>query len=118
MLARRAGAEHERHRADRARRVGRGTQRTAELLEHDRGVDHPHAGAAVLLGHQQADRADVAQAGPHVVVAEVRRVVFVRVAHVGDRRLVGEEAQHRLAQHLLVGTELEVHGDAPDTTGA
>ena len=45
-----------------------------------------------------------------------RRVGLVRVAHVADRRLVGEEAAHRIAQHLLVGRELEVH-DAPARFG-
>ena len=62
MLPRRARAEDERHRADRRRRVRRRAQRAAELLEHDRGVDHAHAGAAVLLGHEQTEHADVAQA--------------------------------------------------------
>ena len=44
------------------RRVRPGVHRAAELLEHDRGVDHAPAGAAVRLGHEQADDAEVGQA--------------------------------------------------------
>ena len=37
----------------------------------------------------------------------------VRVADVTDGRLVGEETAHGIAQHLLVGRELEVHEALP-----
>src|SRR4029078_10735634 len=76
------------------------------------GVDHPHARAAELLGDEQTDHTHLAQAVPHRVAAERGTVGLVLLADVTDRRLVGEEATHGVAQHLLVGTELEVH-DAP-----
>ena len=50
------------------------------------------------------------EAGPHRRRApSVGASPRTRRARTADRRLVGEEAAHRLAQHLLVGGELEVH---------
>ncbi len=116
MLAGRARREDERHRTDRARRVRRRAQRATELFEHDRGVDHAHARPAELLGHEQTDDPHVAQAVPHRVAAERVAVGVVLLAHVADRCLVGQETPHGVAQHLLIGTELEVH-DAPARVG-
>ena len=66
---------------------GAGHTRAPELLEHDRGVDHAHPGAAVRLGHEQADaRRARARPCPHRVVAERVAVVVVRAAHV---RVIG-----------------------------
>ena len=52
-----------------------------------------------------------------VVGADARALVLG--AHVRvDRRAIGEEAAHRLAQHLLVGRELEVHRRRKLASGA
>ena len=79
----------------------------AHLLEHDAHVDHAHPRAAVLLGHEQADDAQVGQAPPHLVGGAA--VVVEHRAHVAQRCPLAEEAAHRVAQRLLLLAELEVH---------
>ena len=61
------------HRADRRRRVRRRAHRAAELFEHDRGVDHAHARAAVRLADEQPDHTELDQAVPHRRVGGGRR---------------------------------------------
>ena len=82
--------------------------RAPELLEDDGHVDHPHARAAVSLGHQQPGDAERAETGPHV--GSRAALVVEHLAHVCDRRALGEEAAHRRAQQLLILAELEVQG--------
>ncbi len=63
------------------------------------------------LGYEQPGDAELGEPGPHVVGRAA--LVVEHVAHVRDRRSLGEEAAHRRAQQLLVLAELEVHR-APD----
>ena len=80
----------------------------AELLEDDPHVDHSPAGAPVVLGDENPDRAEVGQAFPD----GVRRASSVdeHVADVGlHRSLLGEEAPHGGPELFLLGRELEIH---------
>ena len=114
MIARFAGEGDQADGADRAGEIRTRVHRLAKGLEHDRGVDHPHARPAVCLGDEEPDDAEIPQPGPDrsgrppvgvEPVADVRR----------DRRLLGQEPAQRLRQQLLVRRPLKIHtGELPD----
>ncbi len=108
MLAR-CREQHERHRADRRRRVRRRAHRAAELLEHDRRVDH------AACRHRRRPRARAARrtpsspsplqtaSAPSVSASYSARTYGVIGARSARKRRTD------VAQHLLFGRELEVH---------
>ncbi len=69
----------------------------------------PTTCAAVRLGYEQTEHAELREAAPHRIVG-ADAVARVLAAHVrGNRCAVGEETAQRVAQHLLVRREVEVH---------
>ena len=93
---------------------GPGYTRPTELLEHDRHVDHPHAGAAVHLGDQQPDDAERRRARPDVV-GRSRARRRSRSRTYADRRAARSRKRRtrRRAAAPVVG-ELEVQRCAPE----
>ena len=106
----RAGEHDEARRADRRRRVRAGVHGAAELLEHDGGVDHAHARAAVRLGHEQAGHAEVGEAAPDRRRSCRRGVVVAARARTASGAALGEERAATLARSSSCSArELEVH---------
>ena len=76
-------------------------QRASELLVHDDAVEQRHLAAAVLLGQQHAEEAELAELRPERVgVAE--RVVLHR-AHDVEPAVARADTGDGVAQHLLLG---------------
>ena len=86
---------------------GAGHTARPELLEHDRGVDHAHAGAAVLLADEQPDHAELDEAVPHRRGRASASSYAARTDASGA--LAARNARTDVAQHLLFGREFEVH---------
>ena len=84
-----------------------GHQRTAEFLEHEHEIDERQAGALVLGVDQQRLQAQAAQALPQLGVEAARGG-----ARLARPPAVAQEAAHAVAQLVLLGVEVEVHGGA------
>src|SRR5690606_14984586 len=77
---------------------------------HERQINHLRA--TILVGHRDAEEAQVAKLSPEVHGELVAGIDFRRAR--GDLRL--SEIAHRVAQHVDVGTQVEieagkVHGE-------
>ena len=85
-----------------------GGEAPAELLGDDAQLEVTEAGAAVGLGDRGAHPAHLAHSAPELRV--VRFGPLEDAADAGGGRVLGEELPRLLAQGLLVGREVEVHG--------
>ena len=108
LLLHRAAALEQRDAAQDHRREERaGLHDAAHLLEDDDQVDEVEARAAVLLGQDEAHPAEPRHLLP-LLVAEAPLVLH-HLADVGHGAFLGEEVARRLAEHLLLFAEAEVH---------
>ena len=76
-------------------------QSGAELLEHDAGLDHRHAGTVVFRWDQQPGGSQVGEPSPDRLGC-AGWVLEHRADMAGDRRLFGKEASHGVAQRDLL----------------
>ena len=88
-----------------------GHRDTPHLLEDDDEVDHVEAGAARGLGEDEAHPSEVGHLPPHL--PGVPDVVVHHAPDVRHRTFLGEEVPRRLAQHLLLFAEAEIHPVPP-----
>ena len=86
---------------DRDRRVD-----PRQLLDRDRVRQRVGAAAAVLLGDRHAHQPELGHLGDELV-----REALLAVELLGDRRdLLDRELPHRVADQLVLGRQVEVHG--------
>ena len=91
----------------RAHEVRRWRQRAPELGVDDDRVEHGHAAAAVLLGQRHAEQAEVGELLPELVGVPDR--VVLHLAHDVEAAVPGAHPGNGLAEHLLLGREVEIH---------
>ena len=101
--------EEDRHRAERGVRRDRDRDRRVDprqLFDGDRICDGVRAGPAVLLGDRDSQQAEVGHFAHELV-----REAGVAVELLGQRRYaLPRERSHRVAEQLVLGREVEVHG--------
>ena len=83
----------------------RAREHAAALLRHEHRVERLQAGAAVVLGHQQAGPAGLDRRRPQVG----ERAAVSRLAGGLDRLVPSQSAARGVAQELLLVGEGEVH---------
>ena len=83
-----------------------GEERAADQLGKQRGLDERAAEPAVSLGKQQAQRAEISQAGP-----QRRRVAHAGLqrAHIIERAALGKKAREGRLKQLLLFVQANVH---------
>ncbi len=101
---------------DRADEVGRGRDGPTELLVEHHGLERRHARAAVLLGELQPDQVEMGELLPQF--GRVPRGIVLELADHAERAGGGEEAPHRLTEHLLLGAEGQVQHVVLSSGGA
>ena len=89
----------------------------ARLLEDRHEVGLVKAEPAVGVGHEQTEHAHGVEARPHAAI-EFAAGAPAAGAHVGRRRLLGEEVARGVAERDLVVGEREVHRGSPSTRSA
>ena len=102
-----AALEQRQHAADLRRDERARHERPPELLDQDDQVEVPEAGAAVLLGDEQALPALLRHLLP-----ELRRVALLVVFHLADKRLGAlllQEVARRVLQQFLLFRQSQVH---------
>jgi hypothetical protein len=80
----------------------------SQFLGDDARLRHGHAGAAELLGYEQARRANVGEPLPYGV-GRTPRVAEQRPHVVADGRLAAEEASYAVLQRCLLHSPFEIH---------
>src|ERR1700722_18460326 len=80
----------------------------AEFLGNDTGFDHRHAGATVLLRHQQSGRPEVGETAPDLFV--YAGWIVEQLAHMTrNRRPFRQKTPCGVAQCQLLVGEFEIH---------
>ncbi len=90
------------------RQEGPGREHPAELLDDDRELHRAHPEPAGALGDGQRRPPELDHLAPEGVG---RRSLLDDLAHQADGALTGEHGADAVAQLVLLGCELQVHGD-------